>query len=81
MTVRTISSALQVLSSWMAVVKRFLALLRYVGAQTGFNLKDGDAWYYLEGKEGVMLVGLHQVDGKTIFVLANLVHANWLEMV
>ena len=30
-------------------------------------LKDGDAWYYLEGKEGVILIGLHQVDGKQYY--------------
>ena len=50
----------------MAVVK-FLALLLRRAPQT-WLVEDGDVWYYLEGKEGVMLVGLHQVDGKAILL-------------
>ena len=33
--------------------------------------KDHDMWYYLESKEGAMLVGLNQVDGKQYYFSAS----------
>ncbi len=62
---RTISSAQQVLCKLDGSGQMILGITRRAHSKRIW-LKDGDTWYYLEGKEGVMLVGSHQVDGKAM---------------